>query len=170
MSNETNDGGAVRAGGFPLRVAIIALIAALAVALVDRFALPAWMLYMGWISYAVAGSKPRPGFAMFACVMLGIALGIVGMLTLRATTGAFGGLALPAMVFGVTAIAVLTQKLPVISYVVGYFIGMTGYFASGLEPGVPAFLALAAAGAVGAVSGWLATELPARLATARAPA
>jgi hypothetical protein len=152
--------GAQPAPHFLMTVVIIALIAATAVWIVNEFSLPAWMLYLGWIAFAVAGGTPRQSGAMLGCVLMGILLGMAGMIEMRAMSS-LGGLALPIMVFSVTAIAVTAQRVPVFDKVVGYFIGMTGYFASGLDPGAEGFGTLAAAAIAGTAAGWVAVRLPA---------
>lgn len=163
MATETAQGRPGR-WRFPVIVGVISLIAAASTALCLALDLPAWGMFIGWIAFSTGGGA-RSGAIAWGSVMLGLVLGMAGALTMEAGSG-LGFIAIPAVVFVITCIAVAAQRAPLLDSVVGYFIGMTAFFASGLMAGINTFGILALPISIGSMSGYIASLLAARLAKA----
>jgi hypothetical protein len=140
-------------------VTITALVAAVSTALCIRIGIPVWGMFAGWIVFVTGGGSAKAGFAALGSALIGILLGIGGALAIAASSAGLGGIAVPAVVFVIVAIAVICQRVPFFNSVIGYFIGMTVYFASALPPTSATFIALGSAVALGMLSGLLATIL-----------
>jgi len=151
-----------------LNILMTALIAAAGSALCSSISVPVWMMFAGWIAFLAGGGTVRSAAVTYICVLLGASLGILGALTIAHLTAMFEMAALPLAVFMIVAAALAARFLPVISSVIGYFCGMTIFFASGLPPAASSLLIIGTGVAVGVVSGSAATILTNRIAVGTA--
>lgn len=139
---------------------ILSLVAAASSVICARLSIPVWTMFIGWIAFVAGGMSARTAAPTFVCAVLGLVLGILGALIIGGTTAAIGGdLALLVGVFVIVLVALLAQYVPFANVVIGYFIGMTTFFASGLPPEGATALSLAAGLLVGILSGLLAVTL-----------
>jgi len=142
---------------------------ALIAAICDVIKVPVWMMFAGWIAFLAGGGSLKSAPITFVCVLLGAILGILGAFAIGQATPSLGSLALPVAVFVIVAGALFAQFLPVVSSVIGYFCGMTIFFASGLPLTASGLLVIGTGVAIGIASGLLASTLCMRM-TARAAA
>jgi len=152
-----------------LNILMTALIAAIGSAICVVIKVPVWMMFAGWIAFLAGGGAVKTAPVTFACVLLGAILGILGSFAIAQSAANLGSMALPVAVFAIVAAALCAQFLPVISSVIGYFCGMTIFFASGLPLSASSLLVVGIGVAVGIVSGLLASTLCAQV-TARTAA
>ena len=147
-----------------LSIVVTALIAAVGGAICDAIKIPVWMMFAGWIAFLAGGGVAKTAPVTFACVLFGAILGLLGALAIQQSIEGLGGLALPVAVFVIVAAALLAQFLPVFSTVIGYFCGMTIFFASGLSLAASSLLVIGVGVAIGVASGLLASILATRMA------
>src|SRR5882757_9017938 len=115
-----------------LSIVTTALIAAVGSAICDAIKVPVWMMFAGWIAFLAGGGSFKTAPVTFVCVVLGGVLGILGAFSMAQSTTSLGSLAVPVAVLVIVAAALFAQFLPVFNTVIGYFCGMTIFFASGL--------------------------------------
>jgi hypothetical protein len=137
-----------------LNIIIASLIAGLLAGATVALALKLWMMFVGWISFGTGRDDLGRGSTAIVALLIGLILGIGGIAAVVALQSTLGVLALPLVVV-VSAILALSSQMTPINSVPSYFLGMTAFFASNLEPGVPAFLSLASAAFIGAIGGTL---------------
>lgn len=148
----------------------VAALAATASAMV--FDVPVWAMFVGWIAYFTRGLTLRQGVVNFACVLVGIAVGLAAGATMQVLAPQLGVFTLPAVVFAVAVLVLSLRHLPVLDNLLCFFLGLVAYFASHLAPGWTAFAELGIAAAVGSVAAYLASLLHRqvhRAASTRAP-
>lgn len=147
---------------FIAAAATTALIAGVSAALCIAIDVPVWAMFAGWIAFVTGGGRAVAGAVALGSVLLGLALGLCGALAIGAGA-ALAGFAVPVIVFIVTFIAVSASMLPVVNSVIGYFIGMTVWFASALSPELPHLVTLAIPVIIGAASGLAAMRISSRI-------
>lgn len=140
-----------------------ALTAALAAGLSAHLALPVWAMFIGWVAFFTRGLTARDGAVNAACVLLGLGFGIAATVALKALVPSLGALALPLVVFAVAVVVVSLRALPVLSNVVGYFLGLIAFFASHLQPSLASFAELAGAVLLGSFAAWTAHAVQHRI-------
>jgi len=136
------------------------------------FDVPVWAMFVGWIAYFTRGLTLRQGVVNFACVLVGIAVGLAAVATMQVLAPQLGEFTLPAVVFAVAVLVLSLRHLPVLDNLLCFFLGLVAYFASHLAPGWIAFAELGIAAAVGSVAAYLASLLHRqvhRAASTRAP-
>jgi len=147
-----------------LNILMTALIAAAGSVVCALISVPVWMMFAGWIAFLAGGGTAKTAAVTFICVSLGAILGVFGAFTIAHSTANLGGMALPLGVFVIVAAALVAQFLPIINSVIGYFCGMTIFFASGLPLAASSLLIIGSGVAIGVVSGLVATIVGNRIA------
>lgn len=127
------------------------------------FEVPVWAMFVGWIGYFTRGLTPRQGMINFACVLVGIAVGLAAGATMQSLTPQLGVFTLPAVVFAVATVVLSLRHLPVFNNLLCFFLGLVAYFASHLAPGWAAFAELGIATGVGTAAACLASLLHRRV-------
>lgn len=145
---------AARGGQFAATVVFVSLVAALAAQASAILSLPVWMMFIGWTAFGSGRGSVRAGAVAVCCLLIGYLLGMAGLVGVDRLAPVLGVFALPVVVFLLVVVAMLAQ-LTLFNSIVGYFLGMTAYFASGLGPDAMAFVSLATAGFIGAAAGWV---------------
>jgi hypothetical protein len=154
-----------------LALAVVALVAAISSVICARLGVPVWTMFIGWIAFVAGGMTLKTAAPTYVSAILGVILGFIGAYII--SSGASGGvgsdLALLVGVFVIVFSALLAQRLPFANLVVGYFIGMTAFFASGLPPEPSTGLLLASGLLAGVLSGLLAVTISGWITRAPAP-
>ncbi|MBJ7437969.1 MAG: DUF1097 domain-containing protein [Sphingopyxis sp.] len=145
--------------------AAAALTAASAAHVTTLIAVPAWAMFMGWVAYYTRGHSGRDGLVNYACLALGIALGLIAVMALGALAPTFGAFALPSVVLVVATLVVSLRAMPVLSNIPAYFLGLVTVFASHAQPTLAALAELGLAGAIGSFAAWFASGWQQRLAS-----
>lgn len=120
-------------------------------------------MFLGWTAYSVGGPGHRGGLTHFLTMLLGIAFAIGTAFAMAWLKPVFGGADAAICVAGVMILVLSLRKLVPFDNPIAYFIGLTSFFYSGLEPGWVSFALLAGAGAIGALSSALVTYLAAAI-------
>jgi len=118
--------------------------------------LPVWAMFVGWIAFFTRGLNLRSGLVNLACVLIGVALGIVAAHAQGALGPVFGAYAISVVVVAVTAVALSLARVPVFNNLLGFFLGLVAYFASHMPPSPGTFATLGLAAAIGTAAGFLA--------------
>lgn len=118
--------------------------------------LPVWAMFIGWIAFFTRGFNFRAGLVNLGCVLIGLALGIVGAHLQGALGPHLGAYAISAVVLAITVVALSLARLPVFNNLLGFFLGLVSYFAAHLPPTLGSFASLGLAAAIGAAAGFLA--------------
>lgn len=143
-----------------LALAVIALIAAISSVICARLGVPVWTMFIGWIAFVAGGMTSKTAAPTYVSAILGVLLGFIGTFIISTGGSSVGtDLALLVGVFVIVFSALLAQHLPFANLVVGYFIGMTTFFASGLPPEPSTGLLLASGLLAGVLSGLLAVTI-----------
>lgn len=149
---------------YVLTTLIAAVTAAGAAAISLSLALPVWAMFIGWIAFYTRGLTLRAAIENLACVGAGLVLGLMATLGLQALSGATTpAVALPIIVFCVAILVVSLRGLPVMSNLLGYFLGLVAWFAAHLEPSLESVGKLFGAGTVGTTAGLVSHTLASRL-------
>jgi hypothetical protein len=144
---------------------IAAVTASAAAAASAAFSLPVWAMFIGWIAFYTRGLNTRSAFENLACVGIGLVTGALAASAIPLVASVTGpALALPLVVLVVASFVVSLRGLPVMSNLLGYFLGMVAWFAAHLEPTLPHVLTLFFATAIGSLGGWISVRLPAYVA------
>ncbi|MGH8832407.1 MAG: DUF1097 domain-containing protein [Polaromonas sp.] len=151
---------------FILLTATAAVTAAVAAGLSATLALPVWAMFIGWVAFFTRGLSARDGAVNALCVALGLVAGMAAALGLKAFVPSLGALALPLVVFIVAVVVVSLRAAPLLNNILCYFLGLIAFFASHLQPALPAFAALASAVGLGSVAAWTAHTVQHRMARA----
>jgi hypothetical protein len=122
-----------------------------------------WLMFLGWSTYVTGNGDAKAGWWSGACALLGVPLGVVGAIFL-ASVDALGPFALILTVFILTSMAVLSTLMPPLNSPVGWFLGLLGYFGSGLKPELASIVLVASPIFLGLLSGWVASILAAKVA------
>lgn len=148
---------ALRSSGisFPVTVAYVSFLAAVAAAVATALSLEVWAMFIGWTCFGTGAGSIKRGAAAVACLLIGVLLGMGAALALGFLGPVLGAFALPVVIFLLATIAMISLLTPPLDSVPGYFLGMTTCFAAGLEPGAATFFHLGSATLIGAVAGWL---------------
>jgi Protein of unknown function (DUF1097) len=120
---------------------------------------PVWAMFVGWISFFTRGLTLRQGLINFACLLMGVTLGIGAAHALSALSPHLGPYALTAVVFAITVVALSLAKAPVFNNLLCIFLGLVAYFAFHQPPAFSTFAQLALAAAVGVTAAFLAHSL-----------
>jgi hypothetical protein len=156
---------AVRRLGMPTArfawiVVTVGVVAAVAAVVTVGLSLQLWTMFIGWTCFGTGGGNLRRGAAAFACLVIGVLLGMGALVVLGAIAPAVGQWALPIVIFILAVIAMLSLLTPPLDSIPGYFLGMTAFFASGLQPGIPALATIVPAALIGALSAALVVIAP----------
>lgn len=157
MSNET----AAMRVKVTLGESTVAALAATASAML--FEVPVWAMFVGWIGYFTRGPTLRQGAINFACVLVGIAVGLAAGAAMQGLAPQLGVFTLPVVVFAVATVVLSLRHLPVFNNLLCFFLGLVAYFASHLAPGWDAFAELGVAAGVGTAAAGLASLLHQRI-------
>ncbi len=120
---------------------------------------PVWAMFVGWISFFTRGLTLRQGLINFACLLMGVTLGIGAAHALAALTPHLGAYAITGVVFAITIIALSLAKAPVFNNLLCFFLGLVAYFAFHQPPTLTTFATLSLAAAVGVAAAFLAHSL-----------
>lgn len=145
--------------------AAAALTAASAAHVTTLIAVPAWAMFMGWVAYYTRGHSGRDGMVNYACLTLGIGLGLIAMIAVGALAPSFSTFALPIVVLVVATLVVSLRAVPVLSNIPAYFLGLVTVFAAHVQPTLYAMAELGLAGAIGSFAAWFASRWQQRLAS-----
>lgn len=145
--------------------AVAALTAASAAHVSTLIAVPAWAMFMGWVAYYTRGHSGRNGLVNYACLALGIGLGLIAVMAVGTLAPTFGTFALPIVVLLVATLVVSLRAVPVLSNIPAYFLGMVTVFAAHVEPTLYAMAELSLAGDIGSFAAWFASRWQQRLAS-----
>ncbi|WP_017957201.1 DUF1097 domain-containing protein [Rhizobium leguminosarum] len=162
MSHETKTtASAVRSGsnsGTGLYI-ILTLTAALTAATAAQtsllLTLPPWVMFMGWVAYFTRRPSAAEGFQSWVCTVLGLCVGAAAVLAVPLLAPTLGSVAFPVVVLCVALTVISTRGLPVLSNLLGYFIGLITFFAAHLEPEFSSIAKLGSATAIGSIAGWV---------------
>lgn len=154
--------GALRFTAFTVAAAVTAAVAALASTSLE---LPVWAMFIGWVGYFTRVGTWRTGIANYACLVLGLALGIGAAFAIQLLQPVAGVAALPAVVFAVASIVVSMRVAPPINNLLCYFLGLIAFFAAHLPPTLATWIHLAGAMALGGSAAAISTCLQARTGT-----
>jgi hypothetical protein len=144
--------------------AAAAVTAASAAHVSTLIAVPPWAMFMGWVAYYTRGHSGRDGLVNYACLALGIGLGLIAVMAVGALAPSFGTFALPVVVLLVATLVVSLRAVPVVSNIPAYFLGLVTVFAAHIQPTVYAMAELGSAGAIGSFAAWFASRWQQRLA------
>lgn len=150
-------------------LALTALIAAVSSVICARLQIPVWMMFIGWIAFVAGGAQTKTALPTYVSAVLGAIMGGGGAMIISSGGAGLGDLTLLIGVFVIVFAALLAQFLPFANAVIGYFVGMTTFFASGLPIQLSTWIVIAAGLAIGIASGLGATLLSGRI-TRAAPA
>jgi hypothetical protein len=117
---------------------------------------PVWAMFIGWVAFYTRGHSIGAGVANFACLALGIALGLAASFAVGELHPQLGAAALPLVVLVVALLVISLRAVPVIDNVLAYFLGLISVFAAHASASLEAFAQLAAAAALGGLAAWLA--------------
>ncbi len=137
---------------FAWLVVSVGIVAAVASVATVGLSLKLWTMFIGWTCFGSGGGNLRRGTTAFACLVIGVLLGMGSVVVLGAIAPAVGLWGLPIVIFALAVIAMLSLLTPPLDSIPGYFLGMTAFFASGLQPGLPALAAILPAALIGALS------------------
>jgi|APMI01.1.fsa_nt_gi hypothetical protein len=149
---------------FVVITVIAATIAALASAASHVLTLPVWAMFVGWIAFFLRGLKSKgSAFEDLACVALGTSIGVVAALSIPQLVPITGPtLVVPVLIFIVALVVVALRGLPILNNLVGYFLGLVGWFAANWSPSIESLVQLFIAYIIGFAAGWvLVTMSPA---------
>jgi hypothetical protein len=151
---------------FPLPLKIVlgeSAVASLAASGAVLLEWPVWAMFIGWISYFTRGVTARHGLVNLVCVLGGMALGVLAAMMMGALAPLLGALTTGAVVFLVAMVVLPMQHVPVFNNLLGFFLGLVGWFAAHPSPSMEAWLPLAGAATLGAMAAWLASRLHHRI-------
>jgi hypothetical protein len=121
--------------------------------------LPIWAMFMGWVAYFTRKPSAREGLMSFICFAIGLTFGAVAATVMGFLVPKLGTIAIPLVVFSTAMVVITMRGLPILNNLLGYFLGLIGFFASHLAPELASIAQLGAASALGAVAGWTAQKL-----------
>ncbi len=140
-----------------------ATVTAAAAAVVMLAGPPAWVMFVGWISYYTRGVTPRDGVLNIGGVLIGLVIGLAAALVLQ-LLGPEPTLAERiAVIFGVALVVLSLRFLRHANNLLAFFLGLVTFFASHAEPVLAALVPLAGTATIGAVADALANQLKLRL-------
>ncbi|MBY3157694.1 DUF1097 domain-containing protein [Rhizobium laguerreae] len=132
-----------------------ALIAATAAQTSLLLTLPPWAMFMGWVAYFTRRPSVAEGFQSWVCTVFGLCIGAAAILAVPLLVPTLGSVAFPAVVLCVALTVISARGLPVLSNLLGYFIGLITFFAAHLEPELSSIAKLGSATAIGSIAGWV---------------
>jgi hypothetical protein len=142
---------------FMVVVVWVALMGGLTAAVCGAIGVQAWVMFIGWCTYLTGNGSPKAGGSAVSCALLGVPAGMAGAVLLGHLTSLGPNAALSITVFVLAFGAMLTILTPPVNSVVGYFLGMSAYFGSRLEPTLaniaPLVVPLAIGGAASCIAG-----------------
>jgi hypothetical protein len=142
---------------------VAALTAASATHVSTLVAVPAWAMFMGWVAYYTRGHSAHDGLVNYACLVLGIALGLLAVMAVGALAPTFGTYALPMVVLFIATLVVSLRAMPVFSNIPAYFLGLVTVFAAHAQPTLYTLAELGLAGTIGSFAAWFASRWQQRL-------
>lgn len=150
-------------GQFATYTVVAAVTAAMAAHASVTLALPIWAMFIGWVAYFTRGHSFKDGVVNLACVVLGVAFGVIAALAISVLMPYAGSLSFAIVVFGIACIVVSLRAVPVLNNVLAYFLGLIGFFAAHVEPTLMALAELSGASALGAFAAWFSQTAQSRL-------
>jgi hypothetical protein len=148
---------------FSLLTLAASIVAAAAATTSAGLGWPVWAMFIGWVAFFTGGHSWKGAVSSYVCVALGIALGNVAVIGIGTLLPFIDYLAFGLVVFVVAIVVVSLRSLPWLNNIPAYFLGLIAFFAAHMEPGVAAFLELAAVGAIGSSAAWIAHRLQGRI-------
>jgi beta-lactamase regulating signal transducer with metallopeptidase domain len=91
---------------------------------------PVWAMFMGWVTYYTRGHSGRDGLFNYACLVLGIGLGLLAVAAVGALAPSLGSYALPIVVLVIATLVVSLRAVPMLSNIPAYFLGLITVFAA----------------------------------------
>ncbi|HEY0799729.1 MAG TPA: DUF1097 domain-containing protein [Steroidobacteraceae bacterium] len=149
---------------YHLQTVSTAFMAAAAAGLCAGVGWPVWAMFLGWVASLIAGDAFKDIFRSYCCLAMGVTIGAAGLLSVAALSPMIGALAYAVTVFGMATLIVSTRQMPFANVVPSYILGVVGMFALHPELIGAAAVKIAAPGAVGSISVWLASRLRKRIA------
>lgn len=145
---------------FSSLVALVGVVAALASILTVGLSLKLWTMFIGWTCFSTGVGDVRRGMMAITCLILGVLLGIGSILIMGAITPVLGQWSLPLVIFVLAVIAMLSLLVPPLDSIPGYFLGMTAFYASGLQPSWDALVTIVPAALIGGIGSALVIIAP----------
>lgn len=134
---------------------MVGVLAGLWMVLAGQFNLLAWVAFITWGAYFLAGISSRSAIREAISFIAGIVFGMVIVLLGTYLTPSLGTLAFPVAVALAGFTIVLLELVPWFDMAPGYFLGAAAFFAAGAKADSATFLAVLIPGLLGLALGVL---------------
>lgn len=130
----------------------------------QRFNLVAWVSFVCWSGYFLAGGALKEGGRMFVNWLFGIAIGAAIMILAGAIDGIVAPeLAYPIALFVIVVPVLMLENAPYLNMIPYMFFGAICLFALGKPVEVETFKTLVIAGFLGTALGWITVTMRASI-------
>lgn len=123
------------------------------------FALPAWVLFIAWVSFHLFGTNAKTACYVLVQQLFGILIGMLIQYSGIYLSSKIGSLGFPIAVFIAMIGVFYISKMKQFNIVPAYFLGLITWFASGLEMNLKSLFTLLISLAVGYIIAWIDTFL-----------
>jgi len=138
----------------PILVSILAFVYMI---IAGQFELIAWVAFITWAGYFLAGMDLKAAIRLAISFTLGILGGMAVVWLGTNVTSSWGTYAFPAAVAPVAFVIILLELVPWFDLAPGYFLGCAAFFAAGATNDIATFKAVLIPALIGVVLG-LATD------------
>jgi hypothetical protein len=144
---------------------IVGIVAAFAIFTSNILSIPAWTIFVGWVSYFVFATNAQQGLLCFIHLVIGLVLAALVIITSTYLSAYLPDIALIMVVFTLAATLTFTEPLRNFNNIPAYYIGMIVLFASALSPDFSVLFKLSFSLAIGLCLGYFTVFIRTKLTT-----
>lgn len=138
---------------------IFGTLATLAVLVSVLFHLPTWILFLGWISYALFGNSPKKAINTFVLILLGVVMSVLIEVFGESLAPVMGETGILLAVFVFIGALTFLEGHQWFGNLAAYFFGMIIYFGLDMSLEISALIEVSLSLAIGLSFAWIAVVL-----------
>lgn len=138
---------------------VVGTIAAFAIFISGQLTIPAWAIFIGWVSYFVFAGSVKQGLLCFFHLVMGLFLAALVIVLSTYLNVFFPDVALLIVVFVLAASLTFIESVKPFNNIPAYYIGMIVLFASANPPKLPVIFELSYVLAIGLFLGFLTVSI-----------
>jgi hypothetical protein len=142
---------------------VVGIVAAFAIFTSNQLTIPAWVIFVGWVSYFVFVTNIKESFLCFFHLVVGLFLAASVMICAKYLNVHFPNIALLIIVFVLAASLTFFESFKHFNNIPAYYIGMIVLFASAKPPILSVLFELSYTIAIGIFLGFLTVSVRAAL-------
>jgi hypothetical protein len=142
---------------------VVGTIAAFAIFISSQLAIPAWAIFIGWVSYFLFSTNIKEGLLCFFHLVSGLLLAALVIILTTHLNVILQNIALIIVVFVLAASLTFIEPVKLFNNIPAYYIGMIVLFASAQPPKLFLLMELSGSLAIGLFLGFFTVSIRSKL-------